>query len=217
MNGRKNSVANTKSMKPIAKYSGHTSTVTDVAWHQLHTTIFASATSEGQFGLWDIRSGDTSRPSHMVEGHKFSIKCVEFNPFSEYLLSTSSTDRSIALWDLRNLKLKLHSIRVREELFHRIRWSPHYASLLGACNNDRRIYLFDLDRLFEEQTPDDADDGPPSLLFSHNGHTSPIYDLSWNPNDELMICSVSEDNIVQIWQVVSLNTTTDNLLISTTY
>lgn len=190
-------------MKPTIKFSGHKGVVNDVAWHQLHETIFGSGSSEGELCLWDVRSTDTSRPSHRVSAHKFSVTCVEFNPFSEYLLATSSLDRSIALWDLRNLKVKLHSIRVREDAYHRIRWSPHYASILGACNGDRRIYLFDMDRIFEEQTPDDADEGPSTLLFSHNGHTSPIYDLDWNPNEELMVCSVSEDNIVQCWQVVS--------------
>jgi histone-binding protein RBBP4 len=173
-----------------------------VAWHQLHTTIFGSTSSEGELAVWDIRSQETTRPSHKIAAHKFSINSVEFNPFSEYLLATSSMDRSIGLWDLRNLKLKLHSIRVRDELLHRIRWSPHYSGILGACNNDRRIYLFDMDRIFEEQTPDDAEDGPSTLVFSHNGHTSPIYDLAWNPSDELMVCSISEDNVLQFWQVV---------------
>lgn len=202
-NGRRNSNSVRKALKPISKFSGHPEAVTDVAWHQLHPTIFGSGGSEGELCIWDMRSTDTNRPSHKVAAHKFSINAVEFNPFSEYLLASSSKDRSIALWDLRNLKIKLHSLRVREDVYRRIRWSPHHANLLGACNSDRRIYLFDLDRIFEEQTPDDADDGPSTLLFSHNGHTSPIYDLSWNPNDELMIASVSEDNIVQVWQVVS--------------
>lgn len=207
-NGRRSSSAassSRKTLKPTLKFSGHKegAVVNDVAWHQLHPTIFGSATSEGELCLWDVRSTDTGRPSHRVAAHKFSVSCLQFSPFSESVLATASLDRSIALWDLRNLKVKLHSIRVREDTFHRIRWSPHYANLLGACNGDRRVYLFDLDRVFEEQTPDDAEEGPSTLLFSHNGHTSPIYDMAWNPKEELMVCSVSEDNIVQCWQVIS--------------
>ena len=44
----------------------------------------------------------------------------------------------------------------------------------------------------------DAEDGPPELLFIHGGHTAKISDFSWNPNDPWVICSVSEDNIMQV-------------------
>jgi histone-binding protein RBBP4 len=56
-------------------------------------------------------------------------------------------------------------------------------------------------RIGEEQTPEDAEDGPPELLFIHGGHTSKISDFSWNLNDDWVISSVAEDNILQIWQM----------------
>lgn len=45
---------------------------------------------------------------------------------------------------------------------------------------------------------EDAEDGPPELLFIHGGHTAKISDFSWNPNEPWVICSVSEDNIMQV-------------------
>jgi histone-binding protein RBBP4 len=51
------------------------------------------------------------------------------------------------------------------------------------------------------QNPDDAEDGPPELLFIHGGHTSKISDFAWNTNDDWTISSVAEDNILQIWQM----------------
>lgn len=56
-------------------------------------------------------------------------------------------------------------------------------------------------RIDEEQTPEDAEDGPPELLFIHGGHTSKISDFSWNPCEDWVIASVAEDNILQIWQM----------------
>lgn len=50
----------------------------------------------------------------------------------------------------------------------------------------------------EEQNAEDAEDGPPELLFIHGGHTSKISDFSWNPSEAWVICSVSEDNIMQV-------------------
>ena len=58
-------------------------------------------------------------------------------------------------------------------------------------------------KIGEEQSAEDAEDGPPELLFIHGGHTAKISDFSWNPNEPWVICSVSEDNIMQVWQMVS--------------
>ena len=50
------------------------------------------------------------------------------------------------------------------------------------------------------QTPDDAEDGPPELLFIHGGHTSKVSDFAWNINasQDWVISSVAEDNILQV-------------------
>jgi histone-binding protein RBBP4 len=50
-----------------------------------------------------------------------------------------------------------------------------------------------------EQSPEDAEDGPPELLFIHGGHTSKVNDFSWNINNPWTIASVSEDNVLQVW------------------
>jgi hypothetical protein len=41
--------------------------------------------------------------------------------------------------------------------------------------------IWNLAAIGEEQTPDDAEDGPPELLFIHGGHTARVSDLSWSP------------------------------------
>jgi hypothetical protein len=40
--------------------------------------------------------------------------------------------------------------------------------------------------------------------FIHGGHTSKISDFAWNPNEPWVLASVSEDNIMQVWQMVRL-------------
>ena len=47
---------------------------------------------------------------------------------------------------------------------------------------------------------------PSQLQFIHGGHTAKISDFSWNPNEPWVICSVSEDNIMQVWQMVCNST-----------
>ena len=109
--------------------------------------------------------------------------------------------QTVALWDLRNLKLKLHTFESHKDEIFQVHWSPHNETILASSGTDRRLNVWDLSKIGEEQSAEDAEDGPPELLFIHGGHTAKISDFSWNPNEPWVICSVSEDNITQIWQM----------------
>ena len=37
--------------------------------------------------------------------------------------------------------------------------------------------------------------------FMHAGHTDRISEFSWNGNDDWVVASVSENNVVQVWQM----------------
>jgi len=82
-----------------------------------------------------------------------------------------------------------------------IGWSPKHETVLASCGADRRLMCWDLAKIGDEQSPEDAEDGPPELLFIHGGHTSKISDFAWNGNDDWVVASVAEDNILQIWQM----------------
>lgn len=182
-------------------FNGHTAVVEDVAWHLLHDSLFGSVGDDKKLMLWDTRSQNTSKPSQMIEAHSAEVNCLSFNPFSEYILATGSADKTVALWDLRNLKMKLHSFESHKDEIFQVQWSPHNETILASSGTDRRLNVWDLSKIGEEQSADDIDDGPPELLFIHGGHTAKISDFSWNPNEPWVICSVSEDNIMQVWQM----------------
>ncbi|KAL3868832.1 hypothetical protein ACJMK2_041589 [Sinanodonta woodiana] len=181
-------------------FTGHTSNVRDVAWHPLHATIFGSV-SDKKLMIWDTRSRKTSKPSRNVDAHAAEVNCLSFNPFNEFILATGSTDKTVALWDLRNLKLKMHSLEAHDDETFQVKWSPHNDTILACSGIDRRLYVWDMSKIGEEQSEDDAADGPPELLFIHGGHTAKITDFSWNPNEPWVICSVAEDKIMQVWQM----------------
>ncbi len=61
--------------------------------------------------------------------------------------------------------------------------------------------MWDLSRIGDEQSAEDAEDGPPELLFIHAGHTAKISDFCWSSQEPWMLCSVSEDNILHLWQM----------------
>ena len=80
-----------------------------------------------------------------------------------------------------------------------VQWAPHNESVLASSGTDRRLTVWDLSRIGQAQTEDEASEGPPELLFVHGGHTAKISDFSWNPNEPWVALSVAEDNILQVW------------------
>jgi histone-binding protein RBBP4 len=183
------------------KRSGHQSVVEDVDWHKQYAHLFGSVGDDGHLLLWDVREeGDV--PTHKVDkAHETDVNCLSFNPFNEFLLVTGGSDSTVALWDMRNLGQKLHSFTGHQGGVYQVAWSPFNETILGSCSSDRRVHIWDLSRIGDEQTPEDEEDGPPELLFVHGGHTAKVSDFSWNAHDHWVVASVSEDNILQVWQM----------------
>jgi len=149
---------------------------------------------------WDTRS-PPDKPTQIVVGHNLEINCISFNPFGENTFATGSTDKLVNIWDVRNLKEKVHSLVGHNDQIYQVQWSPFSENILGSCGQDRRLCVWDMSRIGKVQTPEEALEGCPELLFIHGGHTSKICDFSWNLNEDWVIASVSEDNILQIWQM----------------
>jgi len=93
----------------------------------------------------------------------------------------------------------MHVLNGHTDQVFQVEWLN--SSVLGSCSADRRVNVWDLSRIGEEQSPEDAEDGPPELLFMHGGHTSKVSDFSWNRRDEWTVASVSEDNVLQVWHM----------------
>lgn len=47
-----------------------------------------------------------------------------------------------------------------------VEWSPHDDPILASAGTDRRVVIWDLRHIGEEQTPEDAEDGPPEIMVS---------------------------------------------------
>ena len=182
-------------------YTGHTSNVEDVQFHCYDRHVFGSVGDDGKLMLWDMRDNRQDKPKDSVDAHSKEINCLAFNPFSEHLIATGSADKTVALWDRRNLKQKLHSFTGHTEEVYQVQWSPHDETVLSSASTDRRMNVWDISKIGEEQSPEDAEDGPPELLFIHGGHTAKVTDFGWSPNEQWVVASVAEDNILQVWQM----------------
>lgn len=187
-------------LRPTQTFTGHTDVVEDVCWHNFNEHFFGSVGDDKMLHIWDTRKGDEA--AHSIEAHSLEINSISFNPNNEYTLLTGSADKIIALWDLRNLNKTLHEFASHAQEVVQVEWSRYNESVFASCGADRRAHIWDMSKVGEEQAPEDAEDGPPELLFIHGGHTAKISDLAWNPSkeDEWLIATAAEDNILQIWQ-----------------
>ena len=203
------------SIEPLAKYESHSGVVEDVGWSKHHPEIFASVGDDKRILIWDTRR-ENKKPTHQVDAHFGEVLSVDFNPFNENLFATGSADKTVAIWDLRNLQSKLCTLKQHQDEVSAVSWAPFNEALIASSSQDRRVFVWDLSRLGKEQTPEEAVDGPPELLFIHGGHTSKITDISWNPNEDLVMASVADDNILQVWQIVIFHPTQLNRLARST-
>ena len=130
----------------------------------------------------------------------------------------------VALWDSRKLGQSLHTFKAHTDEVFSVQWAPFKESVFASSGSDRRLNVWDTSRIGAEQDPEDAEDGPPELLvrsthlafavcrpdtflcshvsqFVHGGHTAKVSDFSWELNQDWVVASVAEDNILQVWQL----------------
>lgn len=177
----------------------HDSVVEDVCWHRLNENLFGSVSDDKRLKIWDMKN--TSRSIYTVDAHTEEILALDFSPFNENLLVTSSVDKTAALWDMRSLKECVHVFRSHKDEVNCVKFSPHHEALFATGSGDRRIIIWDITRIQDQLSEEELKDGPAEMLFLHGGHTAKVSDLDWNKNEKLMLASVAEDNIIQIWHM----------------
>ncbi|GLT30750.1 hypothetical protein SLA2020_055390 [Shorea laevis] len=180
-------------------YEAHQSVVEDVSWHLNNENIFGSAGDDCQLM---IRDGNFLRdPQRSAE--MLVINYLSFNPHNGWVLATASSDSTVGLFDMRKLTAPLHVLSSHNGEVFQVEWDPNHETVLASSGDDRRLMVWDLNRIGEEQLEIelDAEDGPPELPFSHGGHNAKISDFSWNKNEPWVVSSVAEDNTLQVWQM----------------
>ena len=75
--------------------------------------------------------------------------------------------------------------------------------MFGSSSKDRRINIWDIQRIGMDMKQEDIEDGGPELLFSHGGHRSSVEDFHFDFNDDFMVASVELSNsTLHCWKMV---------------
>lgn len=200
---QKDFTLDTKSVSPSKTYTHHSATVNEVQFHPiLGKNLFGSVSDDLTMQLMDMRAPSTNKPAILFKNaHQDAINTFAFHPTMDKLFATGSADKTIAVFDLRFADHgKIHSLEGHKDAITKVDWHPSDSSILASSAEDRRVIFWDLARAGMEQTPEDAEDGPPEMLFMHGGHTNRVSDFTWNMNDPWVMCSAAEDNLIQIWR-----------------
>lgn len=167
-------------------------------WQNGTTTNTIGAISEAGFvHFYDIRQ---EAATNVLKAHEEPANSISFNPHSQYLYATACNDASIGVWDLRFPNTRLHSLLGHSNSVQSLEWSPFYSQILMSGSDDRRILLWDISRIGQEQSPEDIEDGAPEVLFMHGGHKHSVHDVSWNPEHKWVVGSVAGDLSFQLWR-----------------
>ena len=188
-----------RTVKPVHTYmDAHSEGINDVAFHFTNPHVFASAADDFLVKLWDTRlPAVASSASHQFSAHTQPVNSVSFSPLSPYLLASASDDASVVVYDTRNPSTPLHTLKHHHDSVLQVSFSPFSATVLSSASADRRVNLYDLALQDEEET-----EGGGVLLFQHGGHTDKVGEVGWNAveGEEWMVASVSDNNVVQVWQ-----------------
>lgn len=182
---------------PKYVYTQHSDIVNEVQWHSFDQNIFGSVSDDKSIKIFDTRNNQCTQ----TQLRDSAINTIAFSKHSKNLYAVGLEDSTIEILDLRNPGSKLHTIVGHSESISTLEWDPHNDGILASGSQDRRVILWDIKKIGEEQTQEDEDDGAPELFMMHAGHTSGVTDISFNPHIPFTLASCADDNIIHLWKI----------------
>ncbi|KAG7906669.1 hypothetical protein KL905_002565 [Ogataea polymorpha] len=184
---------------PMNVFNSHTSIVNDVRWHTFSGNSLGSVSEDKHFIYQDKRTKEPAIDT--ILSNKTSFNTICFSRFSKYLFSAGGEDGNVYLYDLRDVTKPLHIMMGHTKSITNLEWDPFHENIVGSSSSDRRIILWDINKIGKEQLQDEMEDGVPELLMMHGGHTGGINDFQFSEEIPWTVASCADDNIVHLWKV----------------
>lgn len=158
----------------------------DISWMPFHDSIIAACGESNVVGLYDTRTTkQTSRSDS--KPHSGGINTCKFNPHNSLLLASGDTDGRVLMWDLRKLDEGPIKSIAHGSAISTLEWNPHFEQIFATAGQEDGLV-----KLWDAATD--------NLVFVHGGHMLGVNDIAWNAHDPWLMCSVSNDNSIQVWR-----------------
>eukprot|EP00933_Yihiella_yeosuensis_P015778 TRINITY_DN13649_c4_g1_i1.p1 TRINITY_DN13649_c4_g1~~TRINITY_DN13649_c4_g1_i1.p1 ORF type:complete len:448 (+),score=100.09 TRINITY_DN13649_c4_g1_i1:70-1413(+) len=203
--------SSTSSLEPLHNFVAHETALNDLSF-SFHQQLLVSVGDDGLLKRCDWRQS-TCNSSWQVSNT--DVLSVDWNPLDDFQVATAGKDKHVCIWDLRNMSSPLHRLVGHTDDVVAVKWCPQKVQafsrspspmFLGSCSSDGQAILWNPDQEDEEVEEEDDDTGEPQakeVVLSHRGHVKGVSDFSWGLVDNFLMCSVSEDHTLQIWQPAS--------------
>lgn len=189
------------SEKPKNIFKIHENFVNDVRISFKRNNFFGSVGEDKYFCYGNFNNDNDKSINKIILNKNTSFNSFTFSKFSENLLLFGGEDSNNYIYDLRKLDTCLHTLMGHKKSITNVEWDPFHENIVASSSLDRRVILWDLNKIGEEQLQEESEDGVPELLMMHGGHTGGVNDFTFNPEIEWCLASCSDDNIVHIWGV----------------
>ncbi|GFQ89510.1 katanin p80 WD40 repeat-containing subunit B1 [Trichonephila clavata] len=143
----------------------------------------------GALKVFDL---EASKIIRTLTGHKAGIRCLDFHPYGDYIVS-GSLDTNIKLWDARK-KGCIYTYKGHNKAVNTLKFSPD-GKWVASGSEDGSVKLWDL--------------SAGKLLTEFHGHSAPVSRVEFHPN-EFLLATGSADRTVKFWDLESFQ------LVSTT-
>jgi len=179
---------------PVHSFNTDADGTNDVAWIPSHDSIFGTVGEDNIVKIFDSRTNSIVKQSNNNDNnrhHSGGINALSFNFENPFCLATADSNGQLNIWDIRDFSNPIININnAHEGSISTIAFNPNKAHIIATAGaDDNSVKLWDLSQNTDDQ-----------LLFKHGGHMLGVNDIAWNPHDDWMLSSVSNDNTLQIWK-----------------
>ena len=170
-----------------------------VDFHPNKPNVLASSGfKDGEVNIWDISS---EKPAIILgkkeDRHKDYLTVVKFSPNGE-ILASSSMDGKIKIWDIATKEL-VGTINVdgQESSINDLEFSSN-GNTIVSVSKSQLIKIWDIKMAIDLWNKKSVLEIP---LQTIKGHTRNINKAKFNPKNDNILASVSDDSTIRLWKI----------------
>jgi histone-binding protein RBBP4 len=120
----------------------HQMVINDVKFSNLNPHLFATASDDSHFKVWDLRN--PSKFTHTYKASDDDLLVVGFSHFNEYLFGTGGElSGQVNVWDLRMPRTFINDLNYHQGAVNQLEWSPSSEWLFLTSSADGAVFMWD--------------------------------------------------------------------------
>ncbi len=125
-------------LNEVTTFSGHTGSVTSLAWSSDSKLLATGASTDNTIRVWNVQSRQIS---HILTGHEGWIRSLAFAPTGT-ILASGSTDLTVRIWDAQS-GILLQTLKGHTDLIGGVVFTPD-GKTLASASRDGSVRLWDV-------------------------------------------------------------------------